>query len=111
MSYARAKETFFTSGSPWELNLPQRTLQQLLHPQTPHPGLKSHPHPSVLSAVRFEIDAYLNDSLTRYMLATRTLFSHQLRALPIPDLTFRPFFVGLLCNMAATRDATGASLP
>ena len=66
MSFARAKETFFTSGSPWELNLPQRTLQQLLHPETPHPGPKSHPHPSALSAVRFEIDAYLNDSLIRY---------------------------------------------
>jgi hypothetical protein len=79
MSYARAKETFFTHGSAWELNLPQRTLQQLLHPETPHFGPKSHPHPNALSEVRFEIDRYLNDSLTRYRffyyLATRTLAS------------------------------------
>ncbi|KIM32050.1 hypothetical protein M408DRAFT_15021 [Serendipita vermifera MAFF 305830] len=67
MSYARAKETFFTSGSPWELNLPQRTLQQLLQPQTPHPGPSSHPHPNALAEVRFEVNNYLSDSLTRFI--------------------------------------------
>lgn len=66
MSYARAKETFFTHGSPWELNLPQKTLQELLHPKHPHPGPKTHPHPSALAGVRFEIESYLTDSLTRY---------------------------------------------
>ncbi|CAG8576831.1 7303_t:CDS:2, partial [Acaulospora colombiana] len=65
MSYARAKKTFFTPGSPWELNLPQKTLQQLLHPSKPHPGPVQHPHPSALAAVKFEVDTYLNDSLTR----------------------------------------------
>lgn len=67
MSYARAKQTFFTPGSPWELNLPQRTLQQLLQPQTPHRGHPTHPHPSVFAEVRFEVNNYLNDSLTRFV--------------------------------------------
>ena len=58
MSYTRAKDTFFTPGSPWELNLPQRTLQQLLQHQGP-------PHPSAFAEVRFEVNNYLTDSLTR----------------------------------------------
>jgi hypothetical protein len=65
MSFVRAKKTFFTAGSPWELNLPQKTLHQLLHPSKPHPGPPQHPHPSALAAVKFEVDTYLNDSLTR----------------------------------------------
>jgi len=65
MSYARAKETFFTHASPWELNLPQKTIQQLLHPQQPHPGPKAHPHPCAFAEVRFEVENYLADSLTR----------------------------------------------
>lgn len=67
MSYARAKETFFTPGSPWELNLPQKTLQQLLHPKKPHLGPRVHPHPSAFASVRFEIETYLSDSLSRYV--------------------------------------------
>ena len=63
MSYARAKETFFNPGSLWELNLPQRTLHQLLHDT--HPGPKLHPHPSAFAGVRFEVENYLNESLTR----------------------------------------------
>ncbi|PVF92124.1 hypothetical protein CPB86DRAFT_238802 [Serendipita vermifera] len=67
MSYARAKKTFFTPGSPWELNLPQKTLHQLLHPSKPHQGPPQHPHPSAFAAVKFEVDTYLNDSLTRFI--------------------------------------------
>jgi hypothetical protein len=67
MSYARAKETFFTHGSPWELNLPQKTLQLLLHPKESHPGPKAHPHPCAFAEVRFEVENYLTDSLTRYV--------------------------------------------
>lgn len=65
MSYSRAKETFFTAGSLWELNLPQRTVQQLLHDT--HPGPKVHPNPSAFAGVRFEVENYLNESLTRFI--------------------------------------------
>ncbi|KAG8811755.1 hypothetical protein FRC17_002335, partial [Serendipita sp. 399] len=69
MSYLRAKQTFFTPGSRWELNLPQKTLQQLLHPSEDqrHPGPRSHPHPSAFASVRYEVENYLNASLARFI--------------------------------------------
>ncbi|KAG9040424.1 hypothetical protein FS842_003032, partial [Serendipita sp. 407] len=69
MSYLRAKQTFFTPGSRWELNLPQKTLQLLLHPPEGqrHPGPRSHPHPSAFASVRFDVENYLNASLSRFI--------------------------------------------
>lgn len=65
LSYTRAKQTFLTPGSPHELNLPEVTRQALLFPQRPHPGPKAHPAPPSFAAVKFEVDRYLNESLTR----------------------------------------------
>jgi hypothetical protein len=94
LSYARAKETFFTRARPHELNLTERTVQDLVHPVRPHPGPRQHPHPHAFAAVKYEIDGYLNEALRRCV--GRPLHSH----LSHPTHSFTANFSG---NAGRTR--------
>ena len=65
LSYSRAKETFFTHARPYELNLTEKTVQDLVTPTRPHDGPRQHPHPDAFAAVKYEIDGYLHEALRR----------------------------------------------
>ena len=57
MFFARAKQTFFTPGSAYELNLASSLLAPLHRPDAP-----AHPHPSALRAVERDTYASLDAS-------------------------------------------------
>lgn len=69
LSYSRARETFFTHARPYELNLTEKTVQELVTPTRPHNGPRQHPHPDAFAAVKYEVDGFLNEALRRYVLS------------------------------------------
>lgn len=62
--YARAKQTFFTPNSPYELNLPS-TLLAVFHTTTESP----HPDPAIFNDVAIETYRLLDESLRRFVSA------------------------------------------
>ncbi|KAJ3550855.1 hypothetical protein NMY22_g180 [Coprinellus aureogranulatus] len=64
MFYARAKETFFTPTSPYELNLPS-SLLAVFHKPTESP----HPDPAIFNDVAIETYRLLDESLRRFVSA------------------------------------------
>ncbi|KAJ7595104.1 hypothetical protein C8J56DRAFT_457126 [Mycena floridula] len=64
MFYSRAKQTFFTPNSNFELNLPSELLAPF------HVGIGSpHPDPAVFDAVAVEVQYMLKESLRRFVTA------------------------------------------
>jgi hypothetical protein len=74
LSYSRAKETFFTHARPYELNLSEKTVQDLINPLRPHKAPRQHPHPDAFVGVKYEVDGYLHEALRRSV--TCSLFLH-----------------------------------
>lgn len=80
--YARAKETFFTPNSVYELNLPSEILGPFHAPVPDHPfnsdfngtpqfgAFSPHPDPAVFNEVAYEIRGMLEESLDRFVKAT-----------------------------------------
>jgi hypothetical protein len=62
--YARAKQTFFTPNSPYELNLPS-SLLAVFHTTTESP----HPDPAIFNDVAIETYRLLDESLRRFVSA------------------------------------------
>ncbi|KAJ2919187.1 hypothetical protein MD484_g1226, partial [Candolleomyces efflorescens] len=62
--YARAKQTFFTPNSPYELNLPS-SLLAVFHTSTESP----HPDPAIFKDVSIETYRLLDESLRRFVSA------------------------------------------
>ncbi|RXW17185.1 hypothetical protein EST38_g8668 [Candolleomyces aberdarensis] len=62
--YARAKQTFFTPNSPYELNLPS-SLLAVFHTSTESP----HPDPAIFTDVSIETYRLLDESLRRFVSA------------------------------------------
>lgn len=62
--YARAKQTFFTPNSPYELNLPS-TLLAVFHA----PNASPHPDPALFTDVAIETWRLLDESLRRFVSA------------------------------------------
>ncbi|KAL0961040.1 hypothetical protein HGRIS_006030 [Hohenbuehelia grisea] len=65
MFYAKAKQTFFTPNSPYELNLPSDVLAPF-HTQHGSP----HPDPAAFAGVAADVRSMLQGSLDRLVLAT-----------------------------------------
>jgi hypothetical protein len=82
--YARAKQTFFTPNSSYELNLPSEILGPFHSPMPesssecdydlgPGPtfgAFSPHPDPAVFNEVAFEVRTMLEESLDRFVKAT-----------------------------------------
>ncbi|EEB95941.1 hypothetical protein MPER_05009, partial [Moniliophthora perniciosa FA553] len=64
MFYARAKQTFFTPNSNYELNLPSDLLAPFHSSNAP-----LHPEPAVFDQIAFETRQMLRDSLRRFVSA------------------------------------------
>ncbi|TFK27746.1 hypothetical protein FA15DRAFT_701742 [Coprinopsis marcescibilis] len=64
MLYARAKQTFFTPNSPYELNLPS-SLLAVFHTSMESP----HPDPAIFTDVAIETYRMLDESLRRFVSA------------------------------------------
>ncbi|KAI9512396.1 hypothetical protein F5148DRAFT_1279736 [Russula earlei] len=64
--YLRAKQTFFTPGAEYELNIPSDVLSPF------HTGhfVSPHPDPVVFSDVAWQVHNMLKDSLDRFVLAS-----------------------------------------
>jgi len=64
--YLRAKQTFFTPGADYELNIPSDVLSPF------HTGhfVSPHPDPIVFSDVAWQVHNMLKDSLDRFVLAS-----------------------------------------
>jgi hypothetical protein len=64
--YLRAKQTFFTPGAEYELNIPSDVLNPF------HTGhfVSPHPDPIVFSDVAWQVHNMLKDSLDRFVLAS-----------------------------------------
>jgi len=64
--YLRAKQTFFTPGAEYELNIPSDVLSPF------HTGhfVSPHPDPIVFSDVAWQVHNMLKDSLDRFVLAS-----------------------------------------
>lgn len=62
--YTRAKQTFFTPNSPYELNLPS-SLLAVFHTSTESP----HPDPAIFTDVAIETYRLLDESLRRFVSA------------------------------------------
>jgi hypothetical protein len=64
--YLRAKQTFFTPGADFELNIPSEVLSPF------HTGhfVSPHPDPIVFSDVAWQVNNMLKDSLDRFVLAS-----------------------------------------
>ena len=64
--YLRAKQTFFTPGADFELNIPSDVLSPF------HTGhfVSPHPDPIVFSDVAWQVHNMLKDSLDRFVLAS-----------------------------------------
>jgi len=64
--YLRAKQTFFTPGAHYELNIPSDVLSPF------HTGhfVSPHPDPIVFSDVAWQVHNMLKDSLDRFVLAS-----------------------------------------
>jgi hypothetical protein len=66
MSYARAKQTFFTPNSPQELDVPSDVLSPF------HTSAFVHPDPAAFAEVAHEVQEMLKESLERFVVAAYT---------------------------------------
>lgn len=80
--YAKAKQTFFTPGAEYELDVPSDILAPFHYssasssvPRARTPAWnsqKTHPDPAVFTEVALEVRAMLNESLSRFVRAAST---------------------------------------